>query len=104
MLSADKGDRAWRIVRAEAVKDSEGNPAISIELDEVGGRRLGELTESHLNEPLAILINNGVVMVATIVSKITTHVQITGQFEQARVDSLVKAFNAPPASASDQTK
>ena len=43
-------------------------------------------------------------MAATIVSKITTHVQITGQFEQARVDSLVKAFNAPPASASDQTK
>ena len=66
---------------------------------ESGGRRLGELTESHLNQPLAIVINNKVAMVATIVSKITTQVQITGQFDQETVDWWVKSLNPPPPEA-----
>ena len=40
MVSSDQGDRAWRIVRAEGIKDSVGHPAISVELDEAGGRRM----------------------------------------------------------------
>jgi preprotein translocase subunit SecD len=100
MLAADQGDLAWQVTRAEAVKDSAGNPAMFIELDEAGGRRLGELTESHMHQPLAILIKNRVAMVATIVSTMTNHVQITGQFEQETVDWWVESLNPPvPAAA-----
>ena len=68
------------------------HPAISIELDEAGGRRLGELTQQNLNRPLAMIIDNRVVMVPTIHSKITNQVQITGQFALENLDRLVKSL------------
>ena len=37
-----------------------GSSAIQIELDDAGNKKLGELTKSHLNQPLAVLINNKV--------------------------------------------
>ena len=84
MLSTDKDDRAWKIVRAESVEDFAGNPAIALELDESGARRLGELTASHHRRPLAVIINNKVFMAPRILTKITNRVQITGNLE-ARV-------------------
>ncbi len=92
MLSSDQGDRAWKIVSARATKDAVDHPAISIELDEAGGRRLGELTAQNLNRPLAMIIDNRVVMVPTIHSKITNQVQITGQFSLENLDRLVKSL------------
>ncbi len=92
MLSSDQGDRAWEILSAHAAKDALDHPAISIELDEAGGRRLGQLTQQNLNRPLAMIIDNQVVMVPTIRSKITNQVQITGQFALEQLDRIVQSI------------
>ncbi len=93
MLSSDQGDRAWKIASAQPTKDSQDHLAISIELDKSGGRLLGELTQQHLNRPLAMIIDNKVVMVPTIRSKITNKVQISGRFAPDDLDGLLKSLN-----------
>jgi serine/threonine protein kinase len=93
MLSSDRGDRAWKIASARPTKDSQDHLAISIELDKSGGRLLGELTQQHLNRPLAMIIDNKVVMVPTIRSKITNKVQISSRFAPDELDGLLKSLN-----------
>ncbi len=93
MLASEQGERAWRIVSARAVHDHLIYPAISIELDAAGGRLLGKLTEQNLNRPLAMVIDNKVVMVATIRSEITNQVQITGQLALEHLERLVKSIH-----------
>ncbi len=92
MLASDKGDRAWKITRAKMVEGDAGEPVVSLELNEAGGRLLGKLTATHRQRPLAILINNRVFMVPRIMGKITDRVQITGDFRSEFAKQLVRAL------------
>ena len=86
---------SWRIRRAAKVKDEAGKIAIQIELDDAGNKKLGELTKSHLNQPLAVLINDKVEMLTKITSEMTIPVQITGEFSDRFADEIVTFFNTP---------
>ncbi len=97
LLATDKGERAWKVVRADAVAGPEGAPTIALELDEAGGRRLRQLTTTHLERPMAVIINDRVYMAPRIMSQITKRVQITGRFKKEKVDLLVMAFNEAAA-------
>jgi hypothetical protein len=88
-------DPSWRIRRAAKVKDEAGKIAIQIELDDAGSKKLGELTKSHLNQPLAVLINNKVEMLTKITSEMTIPVQITGELADRSADAIVTFFNTP---------
>ena len=88
-------DPSWRIQRAEKVKDEAGKIAIKIELDDAGSKKLGELTQSHLNQPLAVLLNNNVGLVTKITSEMATQVRITGDFTDRSADAIVTFFNTP---------
>jgi hypothetical protein len=92
MLAADP---SWRVVRAEKVKHETGSVYIQLELDEVGNKMLGDLTKSHPNQPLAILINNKVDMVMKIKSDVPTRVWIMGEFTDRFADEIVTFFNTP---------
>ncbi len=94
MLASDTGERAWKVLGAALTDDPSGHPAIALTLNEAGGKRLSELTESHLEKHLVVIINNRAYMAPRIVTKIGNQVQITGPFDKQLAQLLVDAFNA----------
>jgi hypothetical protein len=92
MLTAWGDSNPWRIKNVAAGDDGQGHWVINLELDEEGGRRFAALTETHLNQRLAVLVDDQVLSVPTIRSKITDKLQITGNFSKEEVKGLVAAL------------
>ncbi len=57
--------------------DEMRQPVVTFELDSDGARRFGSLTGKHIDEPLAIIIDDRVESAPNIQSRITKHGQIT---------------------------
>jgi len=96
----------WRMASVTVHHALQGRPAISVELDETGGRRLGELTETHLDLPMAILVDDRVLSAPTIVTKVTTRFQISGSFDIEEAGRLAQAMMsgiAPSEPANDES-
>lgn len=98
MRFGDEGERAWKVTKANATKDFQGKPAIGLDLDAAGGKRLGELTTEYHRRALAVIINDKVYMAPRIQSKITDKIQITGNFEMEHVELIVEALNGTKTS------
>ncbi len=84
--------RPWGIASVTVHHELQGRPAVSVELDEAGGRQFGELTETHLNLPLAILIDDRVIFAPTVRTKITTRFQISGSFDIEEAGRLARTI------------
>ncbi|NQT38439.1 MAG: PEGA domain-containing protein [Planctomycetes bacterium] len=84
--------RPWGIASVTVHHELQGRPAVSVELDEAGGRQLGKLTETHLNLPLAILIDDRVLSAPTVRTKITTRFQISGSFDIEEAGRLAQTM------------
>jgi predicted amidohydrolase len=81
------------VAQAAVGVDAAFNPAIDITLTKEGGKKMGRLTEAHLEKPLAILVGGKVLTAPTVKAKIGERVQITGKFTKDEVERLVKAIN-----------
>ena len=96
LLMREGDAHPWRLIRASAVLEEDGSLGIGLQLDGEGGRRMGELTLRHVNEPLAILLDDEVLSIATIRSRITDTCMLSGRFspEEARAleERLQTAF------------
>jgi len=98
MLPKSEDAGAWRIEKAEAVKDEKGQFTIAIQFDTLGGQRLGELTKANLGNTMAIVADGRVVAAPRIQSTITRQVQITGRFTEQEARDLAKAIQSGAAS------
>lgn len=81
--------------------DSNGGPCLQIEMNQVGGKRMGALTSANLPDRetnhayrLAIIINGEVYSAPRLMSAIYSQAQITGHFTMLEVDQLVAIFNS----------
>lgn len=83
------------IQRAGAYPDDErGGWMILFQLDAASGRRFGEITEAHMYENMAIVVDGVVESAPQIRGRITTDGQITGSFTQEEAHDLSIALNS----------
>ncbi|KKK91933.1 hypothetical protein LCGC14_2707990, partial [marine sediment metagenome] len=92
MLATDEGPRRWRVEKVEVIKDPQDRPAIGVQFDQSGGQRMGALSEAHLKMPMAMLIDDRVVCMPRLMSKVTSQVQITGNFNARETAEIAEAL------------
>jgi len=80
-------------------RDENGRPMVSFNLTGEGGRRFYAFTSAHVQERLAVVLDNKVMEVATIQEAIRDQGRITGSFteQQAKDLALVLRSGALPA-------
>ncbi|MHB1034128.1 MAG: protein kinase domain-containing protein [Pirellulales bacterium] len=101
MLSDDIGELKWGVLRAAATHRESREPRydIVVRFDDAGARRIAELSQSHIGSPLAILIDDQVIVAPIVRSKLSNEVLITGDFEMGEVMQLSRALNARKATS-----
>ena len=88
-----EGRRIWGLKDASVAADPNGNPAISIEFDEVGSQLFHELTKANIGNRLAIEVGCsgfGIVAAPHIMSADKDSAIITGNFSQQQIEGAVK--------------
>ena len=80
--------------------DEFNQPAVSFTFNREGARKFGDVTGENIGRLLAVLLDDQIQTVATIISRITDEGQITGSFTQQRAAdlALVLRSGALPAS------
>jgi len=84
----------WRVDGAFQTTDQRGLPAIGFRMNARGANLLGALTERHIRENMAILLDDEVYTAPTLQSRITSSGQITGQFSQQEIAYIVNVLAA----------
>jgi preprotein translocase subunit SecD len=85
---------------AQPTSDEFNKPAVRFMLTGEGGRRFGSFTGAHVNDSLAVVLDNKVQEVANIKEQINDEGRITGSFtdQQAKDLAMVLRSGALPAS------
>jgi len=105
------GDVYWLISRASAVSgsdlrtadashDENGRPDVGFTLTGDGGRRFAAFTGAHVNDKLAVVLDNRVKSVATIQEQIHDQGRITGSFSDQEVQDLALTLRSGALPAS----
>jgi preprotein translocase subunit SecD len=85
-------------VNAQATFDQDQRPAVSVELDAVGGRAMREITRENLRKLMAIILfergKGEAISVATIQGEFGSRFQITGLFSAAETNTLALLIRA----------
>jgi hypothetical protein len=82
------------IEKVSATTDQHTNaPALLVEFNADGAKKIAKLTEDNLRKKLVILANDKLLAAPIIMSKITTKAQVTGNFSEQEVEQLAQGFN-----------
>ncbi len=103
--SASDGDEYYLISRSSAVtgrdlrdaqmtRDENNRPAIKFSLTGEGGKRFGSFTGSHINDALAVVLDNKVESVANIQEQIRDEGRITGNFSEQEAKDLAMVLRS----------
>ena len=79
---------------ATARRSDEMGPSVFVRLTEEASERFGDATEAMINKKLAILLDGEVVSAPVVRSRITTSVQITGDFSEEEAERIADGLNA----------
>lgn len=84
----------WAIDDCRVVPDpnNRDRSIITLKLNEAGGAALKALTKSHLNQPLAILVNNEIITAPVVREEFGGVIAIAGNFSREQADKLVAAL------------
>jgi preprotein translocase subunit SecD len=74
--------------------DPQQRPLVNFQFNTEGGAKFGELTETNLRKPLAIILDDKVYSAPTIQSRITMRGQITGRFSPQEAADLAIVLRA----------
>jgi len=93
LLSRSKRPRPWHLKRVEAVRDSEGRPAVELSFDDTSAERMARLTEANPGRALTLLFNDGVVHVQAIDGKRRNTLVISGKgLDESFAAGMVRAL------------
>ncbi len=84
----------WSVTSAYQTADQFGRPAVAFRLDGAGASQMGRMTGSHVNEPMAIVLDGQVYTAPNLQSQINTQGQITGSFSQSEIQYLLQVLAA----------
>jgi len=105
LLSDDAGSRLtaaegnWRLTGVSQTADEMGRPAVLFTMDPSGGIKLGAMTERHVNEPMAVLLDGKVFTAPNINSRLGRSVIIQGRFTPQEIAYLQQTLKAGSLSA-----
>lgn len=86
----------WSVEACRVVADPNkaGGFSIELTLDDAGGKAIRALTKSHLNQPLAILVNNEIIIAPIVLEEFGRDIVITGNFSREHATKLVATLQA----------
>ena len=84
----------WNVAGASQGVDQQGRPSINFRMNTLGGIALGELTEAHVGEPMAILLDDEVYTAPNLNNRISTNGQITGNFSAPERNYIIRVLSA----------
>jgi preprotein translocase subunit SecD len=87
-----------QFIGAQATFDQDNRPAVSVELDQAGGRSMRQTTRENLRRLMAIILfekgKGEAISVATIQGEFGSRFQITGSFSTAETNNLALLIRA----------
>ena len=92
-MTHQKGNK-WAVTSAYQSSDQFGRPSIAFRLDGSGASAMGRMTGSHVNEPMAIVLDGQVYTAPNLNSQINGQGQITGSFSQSEIQYLLQVLAA----------
>ncbi len=93
-LRLTENDGQWMLAKAYPDADELGRPAIAFQMDVLGADKLGKLTEPNKGRNMAVLLDDEVYTAPTLQSAISSSGRITGSFQQAEIDYVVRVLSA----------
>ncbi len=81
------------VAAARVIDDANGKPAVEISYSPVAAKRMTELTEQHLNKPLAIFVDGKLLSAPTIRQSFGSPALITGQFTREEAERIANGIN-----------
>src|SRR4051812_26643042 len=100
-----EGDKTWGLEQAKSEFDNRtGEQVVAFRLDAQGGVLFGELSGSHIGQPLAIVLDEKIISAPNLISRIDGSGIITGQRTEAELKYLIRTLNAGslPARLNDE--
>ncbi|HEV8378195.1 MAG TPA: hypothetical protein VGP99_05050, partial [Tepidisphaeraceae bacterium] len=100
-----EGDRPWGLESAKPDSDPRtGEQVVAFKFDPPGGVLFGELSGSHIGQPLAIILDEKIISAPNLISRIEGSGIITGNRTDAELKYLVRTLNAGslPARLNDE--
>ena len=91
-MTHEPGQPDWSIKQVFRSNDELGRPAVSFMLDDLGGAEMGRMTGGNVGQQMAIVLDNQVYSAATLNSKISGSGQISGNFDDKKLDYLVRVL------------
>ncbi|MCH7791570.1 MAG: protein translocase subunit SecD, partial [Planctomycetes bacterium] len=88
------GDNTWAVESAFQGPDQLGRPAINFRMNTIGGRKMAALTDPHVGDHMAVLLDDQVYTAPTLQGRISASGQITGDFSREEIDYLIRTLNA----------
>ena len=77
-----------------------GTPAVGFQLDPAGGSRMARLTAPHVQQPMAIVLDNQVYSAPNLNSAISDSGVISGKFSESEIAYLIRVLTAGSLEAS----
>ncbi len=93
-LRMTRAEGNWSLTNAFATVDDLGRPAVGFQMDALGARILGNLTEAHTGESMAILLDDKVYSAPNLNSRISSNGIIQGDFTQQDITYLTRTLSA----------
>ncbi len=91
----------WSLQRAFRTTDSRlGGVAVGFQLDSSGATRMAKLTGPHVNQPMAIVLDDQVYSAPNLNSQISGSGVITGRFSDSEIKYLIQVLSAGALEAS----
>ncbi len=89
-----KAEGNWDVSGAFQSSDEIGRPAIAFTMNAKGGVLLGELTNDHVKDRMAVLLDDQVYTAPVLQSRISRQGRISGEFTQAEIRYIVQVLSA----------
>jgi SecD/SecF fusion protein len=89
-----QADGDWAVASAYQGPDELGKPAIKFEMNARGGQLMHTLTQAHVHDAMAVLLDDQVYTAPTLQSAIGKSGQITGNFDDAEIRYIARVLSA----------
>jgi SecD/SecF fusion protein len=89
-----QSEGSWGIARAYQGQDEVGRPSIQFEMNPRGAVLLGELTKNHVNQKMAVLLDDEVYTAPNLQSAISNSGQIMGDFSAEEITYIIRVLSA----------
>lgn len=99
-MTHSSGDK-WAVSQVFRTVDQRlGTPAVGFQLDPSGGSRMARLTTPHVQQPMAIVLDNQVYSAPNLNSSISDSGVISGKFSDSEIAYLIRVLTAGSLEAS----